>query len=184
MSGVPPRFPNKFVILGVSFILAGVVLLLWTGGFLDKIVNLWPMLPLLAGLVAFYYRVFRHGPDYSIFVGTSLVLGALLLLLTTTVFPTTLAQMWPLFMTIIGVAMLVYGLRKKTFARLTFTIPGGAMVLLSGVFLPFSLKIVSIDFAQFVAIWWPVIFVLVGGTLLVTHLVRKRHRETDQSATR
>jgi hypothetical protein len=178
MSGSQPRFPNKFVVLGVSFVLVGTVLLIWTAGFLDRVAALWPLLPLLAGLVVSYYGIFRHGPDYYIFAGTSLVLGGVLLLLTTTVLPTTLARIWPLFMTIIGVAMLAYGLRKRTITRLTFTIPGGAMIFLSGLFLPFSLELVQMDFADFVAVWWPAIFVLAGGSLLFAHLFRaKRQRD-------
>jgi len=180
MSGSPPRFPNKFVVLGVSFVLTGAVLLLWTGGFLEGVSALWPLIPLLGGLVVFYYGIFRQGPDYYVFVGTSLVLGSLLLLLTTTVLPITLARIWPLFMTIIGVALLAYGLRKRTMARLSFTIPGGAMILLSALFLPFSLDLVSTGFTSFVEIWWPSVFVLVGATLLVTHLLR-RHRRSDDA---
>ena len=184
MTGSPPRFPNKFVVLGASFVLTGAVLLLWTGGFLVGVTALWPVLPLLAGLVAFYYGVFRGEADYYVFVGTGVALGSLLLLLTTTILPTTLDRIWPLFMTIIGVAMLAYGVRKQTLARLSFTIPGAAMILLSCLFLPFSLEIVAVEFTRFVAVWWPAVFVLVGLTLLVAHLLRRRKHDVAGPAAR
>ena len=50
------------------------------------------------------------------------------------------------------------------------------MILLSALFLPFSLDLVSMGFISFVEVWWPSVFVLVGATLLVTHLLRRHRR--------
>lgn len=168
-----PRFPNKLVVIGTFFVLAGGVLLLWTAGYLHRFVNLWPLLPLLGGLVLLYLRIVRSGRDYYVFVGTSLVLAGLLFLLTNTAVPVELGRIWPLFMTIIGVALLVYGFRKRGASRVTLTIPGGAMVLLSAIFLPFSLELVSADFARFVGVWWPVLLIVMGLSLVGSHLTRR-----------
>jgi hypothetical protein len=169
-----PRFPNKLAIMGVSFILAGGILLLWTGGHLQRLGVLWALLPLLTGLALLYYRIYRSGPDYYVFLGTSLLLTGLLLLVVGTVAPVPLARIWPVFMTVIGVALMSYGFRKRGSSRVTFTIPGGAMILLSALFLPFSLDIVTADFAESVAVWWPILLVIVGLTLIVMHLRRQK----------
>ncbi len=160
--------------MGVSFVLVGGVLLLWTGGHLQRLGALWSLAPVLVGLVLLYYRVFRSGPDYYVFLGTSLLLTGILLLLVGTVVPVPLARIWPIFMTVIGVALLFYGLRKRGASRVTFTIPGVAMVLLSALFLPFSLDLVTADFAESVAVWWPVLLVVVGLLLIVMHVRRQK----------
>jgi hypothetical protein len=170
----PPRFPNKLAIMGVSFILIGGVLLLWTAGYLQRLAVLWPIAPVLIGLVLLYVRLARSGPDYYIFLGTSLLLTGLLLLLTGTVAPIALARIWPVFLTVIGVALLFYGFRKSKASRVTLTIPGGAMVLLSALFLPFSLDLVTADFAESVAVWWPILLVIVGLALIIMHLRRQK----------
>lgn len=169
----PPRFPNKLAIIGVFFVLAGGVLLLWTQGYLQRFITLWPLLPVVAGLVLLYFRIFRAAPDYYVFLGTSLLLAGVIFLLTNTVFPLGLEHIWPLFMTVIGVALLLYGFRKEGASRVSFTVPGGGMILLSGVFLPFSLDLVTVDFVRFVSTWWPVLLVLMGLALIIAHLLRR-----------
>ena len=172
MSERYPRFPNKLLVLGVFFLLVGGLLLLWTFGYLNRFSSTWPVIPLIVGLVLLYFRVFRSGPDYYLFIGTSLVLAGALLLLTNTAFPAELIRIWPLFMTIVGVSMFIYGRRKSGAVRVTFTVPGAAMVLLSAVFLTFALELLTVDFVRFVSRWWPLILVLLGISLLVTHAIR------------
>ena len=174
-----PRFPNKLIVIGVSFVLLGLVLLLWTAGLLNRAASLWPVILTVAGLVLLYYRVFRDGRDSYLFLGVSFVLSGLLLLAGTTAIPVELGAVWPLFLTIIGVALFFYGLTKRGGTRITFVTPGTAMVLLSLVFLPFSLGIVGAAFSEVVRVWWPLLFVLMGGVLLVSHGVRERLGEPD-----
>ncbi len=157
-------------------VVVGGVLLLRTTGRLPSLVSLWPLVPLVIGLVLLYYRLFHSGPDYYVFLGTSMLLTGLLLLLTGTVLQVALARVWPVFMTVIGVALLLYGFRKHGAARVTFTIPAAAMVLLSVLFLPFSLDLVSTDFAEFVKIWWPMLLVGMGVALIAAHQARRRGR--------
>ncbi len=157
-------------------VIVGGVLLLRTTDRLPSLVSLWPLVPLLVGLVLLYYRLFHSGPDYYVFLGTSLLLTGLLLLVTGTVLPVALSRVWPVFMTVIGVALLLYGLRKHGAARVTFTIPAGAMILLSVLFLPFSLDLISTDFTDFVGVWWPMLLVGMGVALIFAHQTRRRGR--------
>jgi hypothetical protein len=50
------------------------------------------------------------------------------------------------------------------------------MILLSAVFLPFSLDLVKADFSDIVALWWPVILVLMGLALIVAYIGRRSGR--------
>lgn len=181
MSDHGPRFPNKFLVIGTVFTLVGGLLLLWTFGYLNKLLAAWPIVPLAAGLVLLYFRLFRNGPDHYVFFGTTLALGGLLFLLVTTAVPAALGQIWPLFMTVVGVSLFVYGLRKKGTVRITFTIPGAAIVILSLVFLPFSLELIGTEFVLFVSTWWPTLFLAIGIALIVSHFVRRsRPGDPDQ----
>lgn len=174
MQGKQPRFPNKYVVIGVAILVLGLLLLSWTAGGLQQPMNLWPVGLLIPGLVLLYYRIFRDGPDSYLFLGIATLLSGLLLLITKIVVPLELTAVWPFFMTICGVALLVYGLRKQGYTRLSLVIPGVATLLLSFLFLPFSLGIIKIPFAEVVAEWWPLILVVAGLALLVLHLIREK----------
>ncbi len=174
MKGKQPRFPNKYVVIGVTTLILGLLLLLWTVGRLKQPVNLWPLSLLIAGLVLLYFRAFRAGPDSYLFLGIATFLSGLLLLITKIVVPLELTAIWPFFMTICGLALLAYGLRKRGYTRLSLAVPGVATLLLSFLFLPFSLEIAKRPFADVVAEWWPLILVVLGIALLVLHLVRER----------
>lgn len=173
MKGKEPRFPNKYIVVGVFLLLLGLLLLLWTAGRLDQPANLWPLGLLLSGLILLYFRVFRRGPDSYVFLGIALLLSGLLLLITRLIVPLELTEIWPFFMTICGFSLLAYGLRKRGYTRLSLTVPGVATLLLSFLFLPFSLGIVTRPFADVVATWWPLILVALGIALVVMHLVRE-----------
>ena len=174
MKGKQPRFPNKYVVIGVMTLLLGLMLLLWTVGELKHPVNLWPVGLLIVGLVFLYFRMFHAGPDSYLFLGIAAFLSGILLLITKLVVHLELTAIWPFFMMICGVALLVYGLRKRGYTRLSLAVPGVATLMLSFLFLPFSLGIIKRPFAEVVTDWWPVILVVLGIALLVLHLVREK----------
>jgi hypothetical protein len=168
------RFPNKLLVIGVAFTLVGVVLLLWTFGYLEGVSAMWPVAPLIGGLILLYLFFLKGGHDYYLFLGMSLALSGALLLLTTTVLPAPLMEIWPVFMMIIGVSLFLYGGRKSGTAKVSVTIPGIAMLVLSLVFLPFSLDLVTVGFVQFVGRWWPVMFVVIGLGLGIAHFIKEK----------
>jgi hypothetical protein len=170
-----PRFPNKFLIAGIAFCIVGAVLLLWTGGYLGGIVVLWPVVPLVAGLILLYVVFQKDGPEAYVFLGTLfLLVGILVLLLNTVMSEVTLERIWPLFMTITGLSLLAYARKKRGYARLSLTIPSIAIVVLSGIFLPFSLDLIQRNFIAFVGTWWPTLLIVLGLVLLITDLTRRR----------
>mgnify|MGYP006265933789 CR=1 FL=1 len=168
------RFPNKFLVWSMVFILLGFVLLLWTLGAVPGLSSLWPLIPLLGGLAFLYMGMLRDGSESYVLVGMILALGGLFVLLSNTVLSTVaLERTWPVFMTIAGISLFVYALRIPGESRLTLTVPSIALILLSGIFLSFSLDLVDRDFVRVVAMWWPILFVLFGLVLLIIHFVRR-----------
>jgi hypothetical protein len=169
------RFPDKMLVFGFLFVIAGAVLLLHTMGFLTAYRALWPVLPLVLGLVLLYFGFAHEGKDGHVFLGMFLALGGTVyLLMNTALSAVALSRIWPLFMTVAGVSLLVYGHTKKELAaRASLLIPAFTIVLLSFVFLGFSLNIVDTDFYRFVWNWWPVLLVAFGVALIIAHLGRR-----------
>lgn len=168
------RFPNKFLVWSILFILLGFVLLLWTLGAVPQISALWPLLPLIGGLVFLYQGLLRGGNDNYVLVGMVLALGGLFILLSNTVLTAVaLVRTWPVFMAIAGVSLFVYARRVSGESRLTLSVPAVALVVLAAIFLPFSLDLLDASFDSVVAAWWPLLFVLFGVVLLVVHLTHR-----------
>jgi len=173
----PPRFPNKLLIFGILFLVLGLVMLLRSLGYIPQFRALWPLIFLLTGLTFLHVTlVLKRGPESYVFIGMFFTLGGLFLLLMNTVLTAVgVEHIWPVFMTIVGLSLGAFGLRKRGYARLSLAIPALTIILLSFVFLPFSLGLVQQSFRSFVGQWWPTLFVLLGVALLIVHASR-RHR--------
>ncbi len=169
-----PRFPNKFLVFGVLFTLVGAVLLLRSLGFLPRLAALWPLLLIVSGMLLLYLVfVVKRGPESYVFLGLILGLGGVVLFLMNTVLTTVgMERIWPIFMTITGLSLFMYGMQKHGDARISLTIPGAAIVILSFVFLPFSLELMKQSFVRFVTEWWPILFIILGIVLIAIYVAR------------
>ena len=165
---------NKLLVFGCASIIVGALLLLGTLGYLPAAEIFWPVLLILTGLGMLYAVFFHNARESYVFSGFFLALGGTLVLLMNTVLTRfALVRIWPVFMTIAGLSLFGYAMRKAPVHRVALIIPACAIALLSLVFLVFSLGIAGVDFIQFVALWWPALFVVVGVILIVLHLVRR-----------
>lgn len=174
-----PRFPNKFLVFGVLFVLAGFILMLRSFGFLPRLAALWPILLTLVGMALLYtVLVRRRGPESYVFLGMILALGGVVLFLMNTVLSAvSMERIWPIFMSVTGLSLFGYGMKKRGDARISLTIPGISIFLLSLVFLPFSLGFVAQSFNLFVAQWWPILLVLLGVVLIGIYIGREFRRD-------
>jgi hypothetical protein len=174
------RFPRKMLVAGAIFLVVGGSLLLRTTGFLTANFSLWPTALVFVGVFLLHRVYFRQGADAHVFSGIFLILaGAFLLVLNTGILESDFKQFWPLFMLFAGVSLFFFGMKKKGGARARMTTQALALVLLSLLFLLFSLRIVSMSLRDFVVIWWPGILVFAGIMLisldiLVEHRRRKK----------
>ena len=170
-----PRFPNKILFIGILLILLGTVLLLWTSGLLVGVVSLWPVVPIAIGVYLIYIVFRRNARESYVFLGMILLLGGIaFLLLNTILTAVALSRIWPVFMSIVGVSLYGYGLKKRGTKRLSLVVPAAAIFLLSLLFLPFSLDIAEQEFVQFVSVWWPTLFLVLGLVLIVLDIWRRR----------
>lgn len=158
---------RRFV-LGSVLILVGAVLLLMTTGVIPFGTLGIPMILFLLG-VFFLHRAFRpDGTEISLFSGTMFSLTGVFFLLKQSVLTRTeLRALWPVFMTFGGMALVVYGLRKESRYRISMILPGSAIIVLSLIFLLFSLNVIEQSLASLAARWWPLIFVPLGFLVLL-----------------
>ena len=82
-----PRFPNKLVILGVAFIILGILLLLWTAGSLPSLDALWPVPFIIIGMYLLYLVFLRGAKDRYIFPGMFFSLAGIYFLSLNTIAP-------------------------------------------------------------------------------------------------
>jgi hypothetical protein len=135
---------------------------------------LWPVIPLLAGMYFLYLAFARNGPESYVFVGMLLGLGGLFMLLRNTLISNVaLERLWPVFMSIVGLSLVAYGIQRGRSHALGLVLPGAAFFLLSLVFLVFSLNLVDEDFVDFVVVWWPSLLLIIGIAFIVSHIVRR-----------
>ncbi len=167
-------FQSRLLVFGWASITVGVLLLLWTLGIMPAAGVFWPALAIIVGLLMLRAVFFGSGRESYAFSGLFLTLGgALVMLMNTTMSRFTLERIWPVFMTITGLSLAGYALRKAPVHRLSLLIPACTIIVLSLVFLVFSLDLVDADFILFVAAWWPTIFIIAGAVLVALHLRRR-----------
>jgi hypothetical protein len=171
-----PRYPNKYLVIGVLICIAGVFTLLWTLGFLPSLTVLWPFVFILLGLFFLYMVYFRgKNPIYIIFGMILFLLGIFFLLIITIVSEQGLTKIWPGFMLIAGVSLIPYAYKlKKRRAQVAITIPALSLVMLSIFFFIFSLNIMNASLSEFVTRWWPVLIIILGGSFIVVYLFSKK----------
>lgn len=137
--------------------------------------SLWPFLLVLAGL-AFSYLCFHvNHQSKFLFVGVFLFLSGILMLIISSGFTTwNLKQLWPFFSLFLGVSLLLTGrYKKKRWGTFQFIIPSILLIVLSFFFSLFSFGYIKESLSEIVAVFWPLLFV-VGGLSMVVVFYEKR----------
>ena len=176
------RSPGIRLLFGSALFLIGALLLLKTTGHIPSFGSLWPVLLILPALLLLFYSGTGVKSQRYVFLGMILLLiGVFYLLLNTVISVTDMKKLWPVFMTIIGVSMIPYGLAKSGHGRIVLIVPGGFLIALSLVFLVFSLGITDVRFTLFVIRWWPGLLIVFGILFLVSHFRKKKQTRNGTS---
>jgi hypothetical protein len=169
------QFPLKLLIAGISLIIIGGLLLLWNLGYLPFLGLLWPLPFMVVGIFLLYQVFVKKKGDWYIFPGMLFSLGGLFFLLLNTIMQRSgLIMIWPVFMSITGLSLIPYALKRRRRHRIDLLISSIFIVLLSLMFLPFSLKRTGITFFQFVLKWWPLLLIIAGSSLIISLIIRKK----------
>lgn len=173
--------PRIWAFSGVIAILSGLLLLLWTNNVLPASGVLVPVWIFVAGLSTFiYFYLFERKWRY-VFLGLFACQAGVILLLLNTIAPKDyLIRFWPLGMTISGISLVPLCFKENSSSkRLALLISSVALILLSLLFLVFSMKLVKISFLEFVLSWWPLLLIIQGAVFLLIHVLR-RQKKTNQ----
>lgn len=167
------KITEKLLISGAIFILVGTVLLLLSTGILTGKKLIIPVFMIFLGFYLLYIGFFKHKKEIRILPGMFFTLiGIYGILLASNVLETgELRKIWPIFMLIAGVSLVPYGFKTKKEGRIKIFIPSAAIVILSLVFLMFSLKLFT-GFNSFVVVWWPSLLVIMGIALVTAYFIK------------
>jgi hypothetical protein len=177
-----PRYPNKYLILGVLVTIIGLFALLWTLGILPSFNAIWPFPFILVGLVLLYIVYIRGKSSiYIIFGMITFLLGIFFLIMITLPWEQSLVKIWPGFMSIAGISLLPYAYRlKRRKAQIGVVIGGGALIVLSFFFFLFSLGIIGTSLSDFISHWWPIFILVIGGSLIVAYLFAGKSKKPNE----
>lgn len=160
-------YPRRLLLFGSLLVVVGGVLMLWTNGLLPSFGALWPLILLIAGIWQLDYSFVNDGREATVLTGMVFTLsGIFILLRTTELLEVEFQRIWPIFMTIAGLSLLAYSFTRERGHRAVTTVPAAAMIVLSLLFLLFSLDIVETGFIDFVSRWWPSLLVFLGAVFL------------------
>lgn len=173
--------PEKLLVSGSIFILAGIILLLLTTGAVTGREIVWPIFIILPGLYLLYKAFFKNKSELNILIGMFLFLcGIYILLAKTILHAQEIRMIWPVFMLFSGISLIPYGLRKRKGARMRVFVPAAAIISLSIFFIPFSLRLYTVKFLTFATIWWPFLFIIMGLVLVIIFIVKQYGRNFEK----
>ncbi|MDR0643454.1 MAG: DUF5668 domain-containing protein [Treponema sp.] len=180
-----PLIARFIFIAGLFLILIGIAFLL---GSLTDISQKQLFLSFLFGIVgagtAFFALSLNKRAVYLFLACFFIMTGLFLFLSALHIFPFSIRKTWPLIAVFSGLALAPAGWRKYGRLRPVFMVPAVAFIILGGVLLIFSFRIVSFNFRRFVLDWWPVFFVLMGIVLVLLALSSKKvERKSEENKT-
>ena len=169
---------RKTLIAGLILTITGLLLLFWTQHFVQQLVRWWPSVFMLCGVAFLYHYVAHKARPVFLLLGLLLFLTGTFILLLNTLLARVfeLKQLWPVFMGIVGAAIIPYSRGFKRSLRISFVIPGIFLIIFMIVLLVFTLPVVHITFTDFVLAWWPILLVIMGITLIASYYFRDRGR--------
>lgn len=166
--------------LSLGLILGGTALLLLTTGTITVGALIAPVLLMCVGAILLARAFLPQGRERNIFSGTAAVLSGGFWLLWESALPSLrLEALWPVFMTIGGLALMAYGFRKGPYQRASLVVPGVMIVVLSVIFLMFSLDVITQSLAQVAVRWWPATLIVIGGLLSAGSLLGSEEDTDD-----
>lgn len=171
---------NKRKVTGIGLIVIGVLFLLVSNNIWLGWGNVWPLFPILAGMM--FLRVYKRNRTPEILFGgvATLLMGVFMLFFSLGIFPwTRMESMWPVIPAIAGISLLAMATAHfRSTASLIM-----AVVIILFAFLGFLHEGGVINqrvVAPFIRLW-PLVLVVAGATLLRT---RPAGEDSDMTAVR
>ena len=174
---------QRGLILGLICLFLGGGLLFWTVGHIPFVLSIIPLVFICLGVLLLYFVYYLDMNEFYLFMGMFFIQGALFWILKQRILDVYILSLWPVFLLMTGLALLLFALRKRRQKRSIFLVPAITFILLFMVFIPFSLGLAKVSFLDFIRQWWPAGFLVLGIGLLISHFHRslKEKREKPDS---
>jgi hypothetical protein len=177
---------RALLFLGIAFLVLGFIALLINIGGLELLGGLWAILPLSFGLVLviiFYIRPKRLKNRF-LFLGVWLTQISLFTLLVNIFWPEEwgawILKLWPIYVSLTGLSFIPVAFQYKYRKRISLLIPAWVLLMLSLIVLLFSLDFVNMSLAAFVGRWWPIFFLILGGSLIIAYWFQRYGSKGDE----
>ncbi|NLK45493.1 MAG: hypothetical protein GX297_02420 [Treponema sp.] len=165
-----PKKYNTLLAVGISCIILGGILLAMRFSVSRFSFDTWlNILAIFLGGILLYFCAIKIRRGWIFFTGSFLVInGFFVFIVKSGIFSATMMQLWPFIVVFSGVSLFITGIYKFRRIVAFYTVPSFVLVLLGVFFLQFSLHIIKMPIRLFAAMWWPLLFVLLGIGLLIT----------------
>lgn len=165
---------NVLLAAGIICILAGIFLTIW---YASTTSNRFPYISaaviLAGGLFVYIALAFSH-KTLVLYIGLVMTaIGILRFIVGSGSVSCTMKQLWPVIVVFCGIALFPAGFFRYHRIRASYLFPALVLVFLGGFFLLFSLDIITISFTRFFSMWWPLLLVALGGTLVGVFLYQQ-----------
>lgn len=162
----------KLLISGTVFFISGIFFLLrivYKADYLNIVI---PVLLMMTGIFFLYLNAFHKKNSRYFILGIFWGLLGIFFISNDIIFSgKDISDIWPLFMFIFGVILILYSLTGRKTKKISILVPSAALCLLSLIFMPFSFKLITMSFLRFVSVWWPVLFIASGCALITIYFV-------------
>jgi hypothetical protein len=174
------------LVAGLILLCAGGGLIMVTARLLDPLESSLLTLAIIVGIVFSLIGTWRSAGPIWLFSGLMILVSGLFLIVMRTAAPSVgIVRIWPFFMIFAGMSVAGAGFMRAKRAKASFLMPAAAFLMLGCIFLPFSLRIVGMSFAQFIKRVWPLFFIAAGVILISLYVgnrirfSRKGHADGD-----
>ncbi len=166
---------NVLLAFGVICIIAGLFLLLRVASNYRLEISFFSFAVIFTGAVLLYLSIVVTHRALFFFLGLYLTTATFFTwLVSSGVIPPVMAGLWPLDVILSGICLIATGIFKKRRLHTRYLFPGLSLIVLGGIFLLFSLNIITMSLLAVFMRWWPVLLILLGFALVVLFAVQQR----------
>lgn len=179
MKQLPKKVLNIILAVGLLFLSVGFLTFVYaleTNH--ENFFKFWPLFVIFTGLFVTYFSITVFHRSYLLFGGIAFSFsGCFMEFLSQDITSLTYVQLWPVFLLIAGISLLLACIYKFRRPRPNYIVPSVIMILLGIVFLLFSLDVIKVSFVTFMVIVGPCLLFGAGVTAVILFVAQSTHKE-------
>lgn len=165
---------NIVLVIGLALIFAGILLL--TGYFAKNPQSIF----LFRGVILFilgasflFVELMNSSKTWLMFISVVLMLISVIIgMIDVGFLPYAVKDLWPCFIIIFGVTLILFSLYKCKRIKAVYLIPALTITFFGVFFMLFSMRIIKTSFVSIASNLWPLLFVFCGGVLVTAYFIQ------------